>query len=313
MDTQDTILVIPIEPLRPNGRDTLAFESGETRFYTRVGLMLSTDDRIANNRAFARLTGEDYPPVILTEFLPDPEAPLESEWVEIQNMSDSTINLAGWRLGNQLQVRGFTGSLELLFPGERIVITQDSLAFREYYPDAPTRVLQPGTWSALVNGGDQVRLVDTFGFVADSHLYISGYTDNFSFARDQREQLDGPWLKSATSGGTPGQVNTVWLQPTAERTTLAIEPQVFSPDGDGYQDETTLHLTVVDATAYTLKIYDRTGNLVKTFLDSEPLTTGTLNWDGRSDAGNRLPIGIYICYFEAEGVESVKETVVIAR
>jgi hypothetical protein len=35
--------------------------------------------------------------------------------------------------------------------------------------------------------------------------------------------------------------------------------------------------------------------------------------DGRSDGGNRLPIGIYILFFEAVGVESLKEPIVIAR
>ncbi len=312
-DTQDTIVSVPVDPLGPGNRDTLSFYLEEPGIYAQIGLLLSPDGRATNNSAFIRVTGQQYPPIILSEFLPDPALPLASEWIELLNVSDSTINLAGWRVGDELNLREITGSLTPLFPGERVVVAQDTIAFRSFYTGSTVRVFQPGSWPSLNNTGDLVRLYDSFGFAADRYQYTEGFADNYTIARDQTQQSDGPWLRSASAGGTPGQVNTVWTQPTSDRTTVAFEPQVFSPDGDGFEDETTLRLTVVDASAYTLKIYDRTGNLVKTFLDSEPLSTSSISWDGRSDAGNRLPIGIYICFFEAEGVESIKETVVIAR
>ncbi len=312
-DTQDTIVSVAVDPLGPGNRDTLSFDLEEPGIYAKIGLLLSPDGRLTNNSAFIRVTGHQYPPIILSEFLPDPALPLSSEWIELLNVSDSTINLAGWRVGDELNLRAIINSLTPLFPGERVVVAQDTLAFRTYYTGSTVRVFQPGSWPSLNNTGDLVRLYDSFGFAADRYQYTEGFADNYTIARDQTLQNDGPWLRSASAGGTPGQINTVWTQPTSDSTTIAFEPQVFSPDGDGFEDETTLRLTVVDASAYTLKIYDRTGNLVKTFLDSDPLTTSSISWDGRSDAGNRLPIGIYICYFEAEGVESVKETVVIAR
>ncbi|MBK7140596.1 MAG: lamin tail domain-containing protein [bacterium] len=312
-DTQDTILTQAIEPLGPGRRDTLQFTLEESGIYAQIGLRLSPDDRTANNNAFIRVTGQAYPPLILSEFLPDPAIPLGSEWVELHNISDTTINLAGWKIGDELNLREIVPSSTPVFPGERLVIAQDSLEFRSFYDEFDGRIFEPSSWPSLNNGGDLIRLIDSFSLSADFYQYIEGFEGNYTFSRDQSEQPIGPWLRSAASGGTPGESNTVWTQPTGEHTTISVIPKIFSPDGDGFEDATTLHLTVVDASAYTLKIYDRTGNLVKTLLDSEPLTTGTIAWDGRSDAGNRLPIGIYICYFEAEGVESVKETVVIAR
>lgn len=312
-DTHDTILTQAIDPLAPGKRDTLSFALEEPGVYARIGLLLSNDDKNSNNREFLTATGQQYPPIILSEFLPDPVAPLNSEWIELHNISDSTFDLAGWQIGDRFNIRVITSQSTSLLPGARAVVAQDSTAFRQFYPDYDGILLHPGAWPSLNNDGDLVRLIDSFALLADQNEYESGFGENFSIARDESEQNDGPWLKSASAGGTPGAVNQVWTQPTGAHTSIVIEPKVFSPDGDGFEDQTTFSLTVVDASAYTLKIYDRTGNVVKTFLDSGPLTTGTIYWDGKSDAGNRLPIGIYICYLESEGVESIKETVVIAR
>jgi hypothetical protein len=312
-DTHDTILTQSIDPLAPGKRDTLSFALEEPGVYVRIGLLLSNDDKSSNNRGFLTATGLQYPPIILSEILPDPVAPLSSEWIELHNISDSTFNLAGWQIGDRFNIRVITNLSTDLPPGGRAIIVQDSAAFRLFYPDYDGIPLHPSSWPSLNNDGDLVRLIDSVGLQADRNEYESGFGENFSIARNESEQNDGPWLKSAEAGGTPGEINQVWTQPTGAHTSIAIEPKVFSPDGDGFEDQTTLSLTVVDASAYTLKIFDRTGNVVKTFLDSGPLTTGTIYWDGKSDAGNRLPIGIYICYLESEGVESIKETVVIAR
>ncbi len=313
-DTHDTILTQSIDPLAPGKRDTLSFALEEPGVYTRIGLLLSNDDKGSNNRGFLTATGLQYPPVILSEFLPDPVAPFSSEWIELHNISDTTINLAGWQVGDLSNIRLITNLSTNLLPGERAIVAQDSASFRQFYPGYDGIILHPAAWPSFNNNdGDLVRLIDSFALLADRTEYERGFGENFTIARDESEQPDGPWLKSASAGGTPGEINQVWTQPTGAHTSIAIEPKIFSPDGDGFEDQTTFSLTVVDASAYTLKIYDRTGNVVRAFLDSGPLTTGTIYWDGKSDAGSRLPIGIYICYLESEGVESIKETVVIAR
>jgi hypothetical protein len=259
------------------------------------------------------VTGTQFPPIIISEFLPDPQDPLQTEWIELHNISDSTINLLNWKIGDELNLRAIATSAFNVAVGGRILIIQDSVTFRQFYPSFSGLLLQPSQWPSLNNAGDLIRLVDPYGFTADQYQYTSGYGGNYTWSRDETEQPDGPWAKSAESGGTPGAINQIWTLPTGDRTTVTITPQVFSPDGDGFEDETVIALTTVQASAYTLKIYDRTGRQVRTFVDSEPGLVGSYIWDGRTDSSERLPIGIYICLFEAEGVESVKETVVIAR
>ncbi len=309
----DTILNFAIPPLAPGRRDTLVFSLTENSIYAYVGAMLSADGRSTNNRGFAWITGTLFPGMIISEFLPDPQSPLQTEWVELRNISGGSVNLANWRFGDELNLRLISSTTFNVAIGGRIILAQDSAAFKQFYTSFSGLLLQPSQWSSLNNAGDVIRLVDQYGFTVDRYQYMSAYGGNYTWSRDESEQPDGDWSKSAASGGTPGAANTIWTQPTAERTSVSISPQVFSPDGDGFEDETIISLTSVQASGYTLKIYDRTGREVKTFLDDQTDLLATYRWDGRTDSGERLPIGIYICYFEAEGVESVKETVVIAR
>ncbi|MCM2272486.1 MAG: lamin tail domain-containing protein, partial [candidate division Zixibacteria bacterium] len=101
----DTILNFAIPPLAPGRRDTLVFSLTENSIYAYVGAMVSTDGRLTNNRGFAWITGTLFPGMIISEFLPDPQSPLQTEWVELRNISGGSVNLANWRFGDELNLR----------------------------------------------------------------------------------------------------------------------------------------------------------------------------------------------------------------
>jgi flagellar hook assembly protein FlgD len=103
------------------------------------------------------------------------------------------------------------------------------------------------------------------------------------------------------------------LQEEGSGTQVTVGPRVFSPDGDGIDETALITVAVPVASDYTMKIYDKQGRVVRTFIENEQYVNSSYEWDGRSDSGRRMPVGIYILYFEAGGVESVKKTVVIAR
>ena len=103
-------------------------------------------------------------------------------------------------------------------------------------------------------------------------------------------------------------------EPSGSSIAVAVKPSVFSPDGDGFEDVAIITVEEAPAEAeLTMRVYDRQGRVVRTIIDGERLLKSSYTWDGRSDGGNRLPIGIYILYLEAAGGGSVKKTVVIAR
>jgi hypothetical protein len=141
------------------------------------------------------------------------------------------------------------------------------------------------------------------------------FDDNHTWSRSAEPGTADEWGRSVQPGGTPGEQNLIRLRPDANRLNVVIEPQIISPDGDGVDDGASIIIEAPSARGYTLKIYDKHGRVVKTFEDdSQDLPDGYLYfWDGRADSGNRLPIGIYILYIEAGGVESIKKTIVVAR
>lgn len=69
---------------------------------------------------------------------------------------------------------------------------------------------------------------------------------------------------------------------------------VFSPNGDGRRDVARVNLRVHDASVVRLEI-TAGGRPVRTLLADKPLPVGwhSIRWDGRDDAGHRLPDGEY--------------------
>lgn len=308
----DTLQVLTVAPLGPG--DTVRVEAALRLpgLYALLGATVDADDRTSNNQFLFRAPGEQFPPLAVTEFLANPTGALSSEWVELLNISDSTIDLKNWRVGDQTSLRVIIPSTLQLAPDDRIVLAQDTLAFRQFYTTFSGNLYQPTQWPALNNDGDLLRLVDPYGFEAGRFVYSSAFPDNLTWARDETDEVPGAWGQSADTGGTPGQKN-VLRQPATNSSQISVDPQVFSPDGDGFEDATTITVQAPPADGYTLRIYDRVGRLVRTFIDNAGTVSPSYQWNGRADGGEQLPIGIYICYFEAHGVESLKKTVVIAR
>lgn len=139
------------------------------------------------------------------------------EFVEIVNTSATdTINLDGTQLAGAVE---FTFAAATLAPGERVVVVEDTDAFRERYGPAP-RVL--GQWSGgLSNSGETLRLLDGLGEEIQSVPYNDA--DPWSVSADGKGGtlvLDDPanteterlgksysWRGGVEFGGTPGEAS----------------------------------------------------------------------------------------------------------
>lgn len=309
----DTIDIINLPDALP-GFTTLIkrtyFLSG---LYENLRAKLSDDDRLYNNRISFIAPGSDFPPLVINEFLPDPKAPLATEWVEIKNISSLEVDLNGWQIGDANSVKLITSNQILVSPGEYVVLAQDSLEFTTFYPFYSGRLIQPAGWSVLNNSGDALKLLDSFNILADSFDYAAGYAENFSWSRVESGVDEGSWGRSENNGGSPGELNRVVFSPDGESVSLKIEPSHFSPNGDGYQDTVIIFIESPQAESYSLKIFDRHGRQVRTILDNELFIAASYGWDGKFDDGRRAPVGIYIVLFEARGERTVKKAVVVAR
>ena len=109
-------------------------------------------------------------------------------------------------------------------------------------------------------------------------------------------------------------MNSIYVSGETGSAKISVDPNPFSPDGDGFQDRTAVSYRVPAKSLVTLRVYDVKGRKVRTLLDEEPGADGEVYWTGDDDSGKPLSLGIYILHMTASG-ESIEEavtTVVIA-
>ncbi len=253
---------------------------------------------------------------IISEFLPNQTGSLETEWIELYNPTPFTIDLSRYSIGDALGLRRISDTAVLIYPDEYFILAQDVNRFRNYYSDFIGRAASPSGWQILNNsGGDMVRLADETETTVDSVSYDTGFPDNRSWERYVAPDGQSYWGESfSPTGSTPGMRNT-YFYPRASSIELTISPDPFSPDGDGFEDATTIMINPPDAEDLELVIYDISGRRVKTFYESGISVPARIVWDGTGDDGRTLPIGPYIVYARVEGgvTMETKKTVVIAR
>ena len=79
---------------------------------------------------------------------------------------------------------------------------------------------------------------------------------------------------------------------------VAAQPRLFSPNGDGVNDETRIHcdlVRLVDAAPLTVRVFDLAGRRVRTlFAGEQGGGSFAVAWDGTDSAGRRVPPGIYL-------------------
>ncbi len=275
--------------------------------------------------------------LVINEVLSDPTTNC-IDYVEIYNRGTHAVELSGMIIGEgdttTLLLTSYTSmasSSILLHPGEYIFISEDHEQVMSCYP------LQDSTsyWDVdnlpdFTNAGGVVGVstfnqqwIDMFAYNEDMHLSILGSTDGVSLERldvNAPTQNSMNWHSAASTVGfgTPGYRNSQSSPAIIVSDDFTIDPEVFSPDNDGYKDYVTIYYQL-DNGGYTatLKIYDQAGRLEKILVNNQTLgTSGSFTWDGTNDDGGKVNVGIHIVYFELVGgtgeILTFKKPVVVA-
>jgi hypothetical protein len=309
--TDSQIVVIPLPSIDTGITTVVGHQLLLAGVYHRVGAILNHDDRDYNNRKDFVAPGAGFPPVELSEIMANPQDGLQSEWVEVRNSEDTAVSLTGWSIGDSTHLSFITGPVPSIPAGGYLVLAQDTAAFRAFYWGFIGLSAEVSPWPSLNNSGDLVRLVDSFGLIADTFAFNYVFDSNQTWGR--AEGSEDRWGRSAVNGGTPGAVNDVRFAPSARALKVDVSPQIISPDGDGVDDSAVIRIEAPEAKGFTVRIYDVQGRLVRSFEHNSIDLALQYVWEGRDDGGGRLPVGIYILFVEAEGVESIKKTIVVAR
>ncbi len=269
---------------------------------------------------------------VINEIMYDPVEG-NSDYIELINISDKQINLAGWSVCGLTGNGGFIyGDNLFLAPDSFYVLASDSSLFFNYDLKRNTNVKIIGSrYLSLSNNGEAVIIKDAFGNPIDSVYYRPVWGNkNFNSTKNISLEKINPalegnmasnWSSSVDSkGGTPGRKNSIFTENKSSGSNLSVSPNPFSPDNDGYEDFTLIKFSLKSMTAgVRIRIFNSRGYKVRTIEDClQSGQEGSVVFDGLDDNKNPLRIGIYIILLEAftensAVLESIKKVVVIAR
>lgn len=267
-----------IDPRLPNGSVSPAARtySGPINLSTNIRVMARSYHRNHSNLTgpdnpplsspWSGLTDATYvvapPPLVITEIMYHPAAagsddsgsPELEEFIELQNVGNSPLDLGGFQLTRGIQFNFTTSSIPRLAAGERALLVKDRAAFVNRY-DSTLPIAGEYT-GRLDNSGERITLVGPlrepihdFAYDPEWHPQADGNGQSLNIVNPQGP-LDGWALSNAwfAANPTPGAPSaTPQLDQDADglpdewEIRYGLDPQVAAgedgpsgdPDGDG--------------------------------------------------------------------------------
>jgi hypothetical protein len=274
--------------------------------------------------------------LIINEILFNPR-PAGSDYIELYNRSQKVIDLSQLQLANRAasgQLASLRKTFEnpfYLFPGEYLVLTEDALILpKQYFVPNIDAVLQvaalpsmPDAEGSVVLLNNQLTIIDEVSYHKDWHHPLIADAEGVSLERidmNAPAQQKSNWHSAASDVGygTPGYKNSQY-QPGLSNVFINIRPKTFSPDGDGYDDVTTIEYSIAESGfVANVYIYDAGGRQVRHLVKNGlAAPQGQWQWNGKNDNNQMLPVGTYVIVvemFDAKGKKLFfKNPMVLAR
>ncbi|MGI8892237.1 MAG: gliding motility-associated C-terminal domain-containing protein, partial [Bacteroidia bacterium] len=218
-----------------------------------------------------------------------------------------------------------------LLPNDDVVLTPGPDNIRSTYhtpnPDNFINVSLPSYTNtsgvAVLLNTDQ-STIDRFSYTESMHFPLLNDVKGVSLERinPNRPTQDATnWHSTSQNVGfaTPGYRNSQYSDSQPGANEMTIDPEIFSPDNDGYNDVANIHFNF-ESQGYvaTVTIYDSRGRLVRRLTQNVLLGTSenTISWDGINEKNEKAPVGVYIVLAEAFNAtgetKKLKKTVVLA-
>jgi hypothetical protein len=201
----------------------------------------------------------------------------------------------------------------LLFPGEFIVFTENKNWLTQNYTPKEYHNLYahsslpslPDDKGTLVFTTAQGKVIDEVHYDSKWHFALIENKEGISLERiDYRKPTQDKynWTSAASTAGfaTPGYQNSQFRADIQMQGAIKTDPQIFSPDNDGFDDIATITYQMA-ATGFVanITIFDANGRPVRYLAKNATLALqGNFRWDGLDDNSQRLPTGIYIVFTE---------------
>lgn len=250
------------------------------------------------------------------------------DYVELYNHSDDSAYLKDIRLA-QVKNDIITKLYDLeptyvVAPHDYVVFTTDAAWVRaNYQVRYPSKLVEVPSLPSYNDASGTVMVVwrdsllmDRFDYDESMHSRLIQDPEGVALERrafDVSASARGNWYSAASTAGygTPTFANSQSKEFLFLQDDFHFEPELFSPDGDGYNDlcDMTYELTDADLTA-NVTIYDEHGRICRHLLRNATLGShGSVTWDGTDDNGARIHQGAYVVVVEAFGLDGEKQFV----
>jgi hypothetical protein len=275
--------------------------------------------------------------VVINEILFNPKAD-GYDYVEFYNRSNKIVDASKLYIGNR-NTTGVISSLKriseqpvYIFPGDYIVVTEDANALQKTFlvkTSAGVLTLSsmpsfPDDKGTVVLTNFQGTVIDELNYLDDWHFALITNAEGVALERVDPEkptQNADNWHSAASTAGygTPTYKNSQFKKTDNSTASIEVTPKVFSPDNDGIDDIATIKYQL-NETGYVanITIFDATGRMVRHLVKNATLgLSGSWNWDGLDEKGQKLLIGNYIIHTEVFNLQGKKKqfknVVVLAR
>ena len=251
--------------------------------------------------------------IVVNEILFNPKA-TGFDYVELYNTSNQNIDISELLIGNYDTLLESIVNTEIISterraipPESYFVLCQDTTWLGlNYLRDSKAIFIEVDQLPSFPNQEGQVaisdiayQLIDRIQYSEEQHFPLLESLDGVALER--LNPLSSQWFSAASKDnyGTPGRMNSQFVYNTKSNGSLAIIPEVFSPDNDGYKDFTSVKLNLKKTARTSIHIYNKKGINVKTICAKELVTKNAeWIWNGLGDEQVRLPIGVYILVCE---------------
>ncbi len=276
--------------------------------------------------------------ILINEILFDPISP-GVDYVELYNNTDKTFDLSTLMLGvikesfpnpADTTLKEITADSRLFLPHTYVLLSTNSEIVGQQY-DCPTdNFVQMASFPNYANAGGTAILmgkdgtaIDQMYFSEKMHYPLLKVTKGVSLERisfDQPSMDANNWHSAADQVhfGTPGYENSMKQSPEPSNDEISISPDIFSPDGDGFDDACFINYHF-DEAGYTMNIYifNVAGQLLRHLVKGELVgQEGSTLWNGLDNNGNRVPVGVYVVVTEVFNfsgkMKQFKNAVVVA-
>ncbi|MEA1882290.1 MAG: lamin tail domain-containing protein [Candidatus Marinimicrobia bacterium] len=286
----------------------------------KIELIIDGDENDINNTANDTVkVSYSFGTILFNEFLSVPNTG-QTEFIEI--CFPSSLNVSGWFISDKSKVKKLLPEI-IVNQDQYLVLAQDSTVYKHIETNV---FVMDDQWPSLNNTSDGIFLYDMTGAVIDSLFYSENWPlmdgrSTEKFRPDYISNDSSRWAISVNpSAMTPGKSNSIYYETLAPSGLVELNPNPFSPDGDGVDDRLTIRYQLpYEQAAITINIFDVTGRKIATpYWSRTSAQEGLLYWGGKRSNSDVARIGIYIVKFEARDMATGKswediQTVVLAK